>query len=265
MKGSTVYSLALETLAELAPEINASGTDVGLVLPTLAEALGDFSPLPREALFLGIAEDGLPVLLNLYDPLPGPLLVCADAGAGKTAFLQLAAKAVASLHDAEAVQFGAVTAYPEEWKGFDQSAHCAGIFPADHPSAAEFILSLGEWAHGNRSRQSVVLLMDDLSRVEGMEAEVRDTLRWLLLRGPARRLWPIVSLNPARAEDFLPWLELFHTRIFGQIKEGRLAGIAAASARGELASLVAGAQFAMREGPRWLRFWIPRLDEGAPR
>ncbi len=262
MNRSNIYSLALEALAELAPEINAAGADVGLVLPTLAEALADFSPLPREALFFGIAEDGLPVLLNLHDPLPGPLLVCADAGAGKTAFLQVVAKAIAEMHDADDVQFGVVTGYPEEWKDFDRSAHCAGIFPAYHKSAMEFILSLGEWAHANKSRQAVVLLLDDLSRIEEADAEARDTLRWLLLRGPARHVWPIVSLNPIRSGEFLPWLELFRTRIFGRVKEAGLAEIAARSARGELESLAAGAQFAMLEGSQWLRFWIPRLDKG---
>jgi len=262
MNKANVYSLALEALAELAPEINAAGADVTPVLPSLMEALADFAPLPREALFLGIADDALPILLNLNDPVPGPLLVSADEGAGKTAFLKLVAKALIELRHPNDVQFGALTAYPEEWKGFDQSAHCAGIFPVYHKSAMDFILSLGEWAHTNKSRQSVVLLLDDLTRVEGADPEAKDTLRWLLLRGPARRVWPIVTLNPARGESVLPWLELFRTRIFGTIKDAGLAEPLARSAGGELESLVKGSQFAMLEGSNWLRFWIPRLDEG---
>lgn len=262
MKTTHTYSLALEALAELAPEINAAGADVRPVLPSLGEALADFASLPREALFLGIADDALPILLNLHDPVPGPLLVSADDGAGKTAFLKLVAQAITELHDPGDVQFGVVTAYPEEWKGFDQNAHCAGIFPAYHKSAMDFLLSLGEWAHSNKSRQSVVLLVDDLSRMDESDSEAKDTLRWLLLRGPARHVWPIVSLNPTQSENLLPWLELFRTRIFGRIQNARLAESVAGSARGELESLVKGSQFAMLEGSHWLRFWIPRLDEG---
>ena len=261
MNKSNTYSLTLEALAELAPEINAAGADVTPVLPSLTEVLADFTSLPREALFLGIADDALPILLNLHDPVPGPLLVSADEGAGKTAFLQLVAKALIELHDPNEAQFGVVTAYPEEWKGFDRAAHCAGVFPAHHKSAMDFILSLGEWAHANKSRQSVVLLVDDLSRMEEADPEAKDTLRWLLLRGPARHVWPIVSLNPSQSESVLPWLELFRTRIFGAIKDARLAESIARSAGGGLESLVKGSQFAMLEGSHWLRFWIPRLDE----
>lgn len=256
------YSLALEALAELAPEINAAGADVRPVLPSLSEVLADFASLPRSALFLGIADDALPILLNLHDPVPGPILVSADEGAGKTAFLQVVAKALIELHDPSEVQFGVVTAYTEEWKRFEQSPHCAGIFPAHHKSAMDFILSLGEWAHANKSRQSVVLLVDDLSRMEEADPEAKDTLRWLLLRGPARHVWPIVSLNPSQSEDILPWLEFFRTRIFGTIKNTRLAGPITRFAGGELEALVKGSQFAMLEGSNWLRFWIPRLEDG---
>lgn len=262
MNKSNIYALTLEALAELAPEINAAGADVTPVLPSLTEVLADFASLPREALFLGIADDALPILLNLHDPVPGPLLVSADEGAGKTAFLKLVTKALVELHDPNDVQFGVLTAYPEEWKGFDQTAHCAGIFPMYHKSAMDFILSLGAWAHTNRSSQSVVLLMDDLTRMEDANPEIKDTLRWLLLRGPARHVWPIVSLNPAQSESVLPWLELFRTRVFGTIKDAGLAKAVTRSAGGELESLVAGSQFAMLEGSHWLRFWIPRVDEG---
>ena len=262
MNKHNTYALALEALAELAPEINAAGADVSPVLPSLSEALADFPSLPREALFLGIADDGLPVLLNLHDPVPGPLLIAADEGAGKTALLQMLAKGIIELPEPGEVQFGVITAYPEEWKEFIQAAQCAGVFPVYHKSAMDFIISLGEWAHANKSRQSVVLLVDDFSRMEEADGDAKDTLRWLLLRGPARHVWPIVSLNPNQSEGVLPWLELFRTRIFGRIQNARLAEPVSGSARGGLESLVRGSQFAMREGSQFLRFWIPRLNEG---
>lgn len=262
MDKPTIYSLALEALAELAPEINAAGADVAPVLPSLTEALSDLAPLPRASLFFGIAEDGLPVLLNLHDPLPGPLLVCAESGAGKTAFLKVVAQAVVEIHDPNEVQFAVLTAHPEEWKGFDPHAHCAGIFPLYDKAAMDFIFSLGKWAHENKPRQFIALLVDDFSRMEEADPEAKDTLRWLLLRGPTRRVWPIVSLDPKQSESVLPWLELFRTRIFGRIQNARLAESVTGSARGGLESLVKGSQFAMLEGARWLRFWIPRLDEG---
>jgi hypothetical protein len=255
------YLLALEALAELAPEINASHINGTPTLPSLAEILIDLASLPREALFLGIADDGLPILLNLHDPVPGPLLISADDGAGKTAFLKLIAKALIELHDPGDVQFGVVTANPEEWKGYEKAPHCAGIFPVYQKSAMDFILSLGEWAHMNKSRQSVVLLVDDLSRMADVDPAAKDTLRWLLMRGPARHVWPIVSLDPSKCINVQPWLELFRTRIFGTIQNTDLTESIIRSTGGGLESLVKGSQFSVREGTDWLRFWIPRLED----
>jgi len=75
------FSLMLEAMAELQPEIEAaqqalrpgSGQAKPMpVAPSLADSLSELGPLPREALLLGLASDGLPVLLNLCDPHPGP-------------------------------------------------------------------------------------------------------------------------------------------------------------------------------------------------
>ena len=80
------FSLMLEAMAELQPEIDAAlrqDSDLPRPVPpapSLAESLSELGPLPKEAMLLGLASDGLPVLLNLHDPHPGPLLVAADPG-----------------------------------------------------------------------------------------------------------------------------------------------------------------------------------------
>lgn len=254
--------LALEALAELAPEINMAEANVVPVLPSLNALLDEAGPLPREVIFLGIAEDGLPILLNLRDPVPGPLLISADQSAGKTAFLKHLAHSLIKLCYPADVQFGVITANPEEWKGIDQFGHCAGVFPVYQKSAKDFIFSLGQWAHRNTSHQTVLLLVDDLSRMTETHADAKDTFRWLLLRGPARHVWPIVTVNPSKYQDVLPWLELFRTRIFGNIKDTALAEYISDSTVGGLESLVPGTQYALREGPDWLRFWIERPKGG---
>lgn len=262
MTENNPFLLAVEALTELAPEINAARASILPNMPALSEILAEAAPLPREALFLGMADDGLPVMMNLYDSVPGPLLLTADEGAGKTTFLQMIAEAIARTHEHSELQFGVVTPNPEEWNSFERSSHCSGIFPVYQRNAADYIFSLGEWAHTNRSRQFVVLLVDDFSRATEMEPEAKDTLRWLLLRGPARHVWPIVTLKSSRIMDIQPWLEYFRTRIFGTIKDQSLAETITGSDDSALGSLMRGSRFAMREGREWLRFWIPRLDQG---
>lgn len=262
MTENNPFLLAIQALSELAPEINAARTTILPSMPALSTVLDEAAPLPREALFLGMADDGLPVLMNLYDSVPGPLLLAADEGAGKTTFLQMVAEAITRTHDPSEVQYGVVTPNPEEWSHFERSGNCAGIFPVYQRNATDYIFSLGEWAHTNRSRQFIVLLVDDLSRVTEIDADAKDTLRWLLLRGPARHVWPIVTLKSSRIMDVQPWLDNFRTRIFGMIKDQSLAEYITVSKDSSLDTLVRGSRFAMREGMNWLRFWIPQPEHG---
>ena len=255
------YALMLEALAELKPEIDsARRSQLAPALPPLSEVLAEFGPMPQEALFLGVASDGLPVLLNLHDPIPGPILISGDAGTGKTGLLQTIASAAGKMHQPENLQFGVLTSHPDEWNGLEEIPNNVGVFPLYHQSADDFILSLASWAHGNKtSQQSVLLLLDDLEAATNLDFDTKQNLRWLFLRGPARRVWPITTLNPARMEGITPWLDAFHTRILGRVENAsHVRSFAAENA--ELDSLSTGTQFALREGDHWLRFWRPNFD-----
>jgi len=257
------YTLMLEALAELKPEIEAANVEpkpqVTSALPTLEEVLNEFGPMPEEAMFLGVASDGLPVLLNLHDPVPGPILIAGDAGTGKTNLLQTIAVAIAMMHQPEEVQFGALTGHPEEWNGLEEAPNNVGIFSIHDRAAEDFILSLASWAHGNKSsKQIVLLLIDDLETISKLDYDTQQNLRWLLLRGPARRVWPIITINPNRMGNSFDWLEAFHTRIYGSIQNVHLARQMDAH-NADLDSLNIGTQFVLREGKHWLRFWTPRI------
>ncbi|NJC97708.1 MAG: hypothetical protein FIB03_15460 [Anaerolineae bacterium] len=258
------FPLALEALAELKMEMQASSSGSSTpqakpmpAAPSLNSVLSEIGPLPREALFLGIASDGLPVLLNLHDPLPGPLLVTADAGAGKTIFLQTIAQSLVHTHNPEDVQYGVITKYPEEWEGVKQTGHCVGIFPTFHNSAQDFILSLASWAHENKNpRQAILLMIDDLEEVARLDFDTVQNLRWLLLRGPARRVWPVITMNAERYGQVLAWIPGFRTRIFGRIKDGRVAGALGGDKASAFDTLEPRVQFSLRESENWIRFWL---------
>ena len=260
------FSLVLETLSELRPEIEArrnaqTELDSRLipipVAPALEDVLDEIGPMPREALFMGIAPDGLPVLLNLHDPSPGPILVAGDSGAGKTAFLQNIARGVEQMHEPGDVQFGVITAFPDEWEDVQDCTHCAGIFPVYHSSAVDFLYSLSEWAHDNKgSQQSVMLLLDDLENMEQVDFDARQTLRWLLLRGPLRRVWPVITVNAERALQVEAWLEAFRTRVFGHVGQNHPV-LFEQGDKSIFQSLKSGLQFALPEGKNWMKFWVP--------
>lgn len=257
------FSQALEAFARLKQE-GASTEPVQTqpvpAAPTLDAVLARIGPLPRQALFLGVATDGLPVLLNLHDPLPGPMLVIGETGTGKTAFLQSIASGLARTHAESEVQFGVVTDRVQEWKGMRKTSHQVGIFDVQHKSAQDFILSLASWAHSNRNpQQSVLLLVDDLEAIARMDREVLQNFRWLLLRGPSRRVWPLITLNADRYGQVLAWIEIFRTRVFGRVTSRRAAEALGGDRSSALDQLEAKVQFSLRENDGWLRFWLPSL------
>jgi hypothetical protein len=257
------FSLALQALTELKTDL--STRPVVSHPPALRDVLTEIGSLPAEALFLGIASDQLPVLLNLYDPHPGPMLVAGDSGSGKTAFLQTLAQSVIQTHRAADVQFGVITNYPDEWEAIEATSHRVGVFPVGHQGTQAFMKSLASWAHSNKNtHQCVLLLVDDLESVESLDLESVQNFRWLLLRGPARRVWPIVTLNAPRYGQVISWLPNFRTRVFGRVANGRVAEALGGDQASALGQLEARIQFCLREkdprgspGDNWLRFWLP--------
>jgi hypothetical protein len=262
------FSTALQALTELKTESSTPASSAKPVVgaaPALSHVLAEIGPLPAEALFLGVASDNLPVLLNLYDPHPGPMLIAGDAGSGKTAFLQTIAHSVVQTHRSDDVQFGVITNYPDEWESIEATPHRVGVFPVGHKSTQEFMQSLATWAHSNKNtHQCVLLLVDDLESVASLDLETVQDFRWLLLRGPARRVWPIVTLNAQRYGQVISWLQNFRTRVFGRVANGRVAEALSGDKASGLSQLEARMQFSLREKDpqsgsvdNWLRFWLP--------
>jgi len=252
------FSMALQALTELKTETPVSASKPMPVAPALSDVLAEIGRLPSKALFLGVASDNLPVLLNLHDPHPGPMLVAGDAGSGKTAFLQTLAQSITLTHRSNEVQFGVITNYPDEWESIEPTPHRVGVFPVGAASTQEFVHSLASWAHANKNtQQCVVLLVDDLESVASLDPETVQHFRWLLLRGPARRVWPIVTLSAPRYGQVLSWLQNFRTRVFGRVAHVRVAEALGGDRASALSQLEARIQFSLREREDWLRFWLP--------
>jgi hypothetical protein len=255
------FSLMIDALTELAIEEQAHRTPPIADLPTLRSVIAATSPLPHEAALLGLAGDGLPVLLNLYDPIPGPILISGDQASGKTSLLQTIARAVELLHSPSEVQYSVVTQYPTEWTRFHNSQNNAGIYAAQDPTARDLIQSLVTWAHNNKGdQQSVLLLIDDLEALTKLDQQTEQNLRWLLLRGPSRRIWPIITINAGQARNIETWLDFFHTRLFGFTRDSNDSQMLTGSSSKTLDGLIAGSEFTMREGNNWLNFWVPTIE-----
>jgi hypothetical protein len=262
MNETNHFTLMIETLAEVVEEQSTNRTTSKESILSLRSVLAEFPPLPNESLFLGVAQDGLPVLLNIYDPIPGPIFITGDQGCGKTKLLLTIARAAEMLHLPSQVLYAAITPYPDEWNNLANSHSNVGIHETRNPSTEIFLQGLVNWAHNNKGEeQSILLFIEDLESITKLDGQAEQNLRWLLLRGSSRRVWTFVTLNASRARDLDAWLDFFRTRLFGHIQDKSDAQSVAGDFGEVFNKLLKGTEFTMREGNNWLNFWIPALDE----
>jgi hypothetical protein len=231
-------------------------------MPSLEQVLERIGPLPEEALFLGQAEDGSSVLLNLHDPKTGPLLIAGAEGTGKTQFLHSIAQFVQTTHSAQQIQFGVITNRVEEWPDWLAGPpECVGVFASHGSGAKRFVQSLAMWLRAGRtSGQSVLMLVDGLDELAGWDESTLACLQAVFARGTEKRVWPIVTLHPRNRARVEAWLELFHLHLLEFGLPWEPAGMALESQTGSQISPVDGPWFTLREGAGWLRFWIPSVS-----
>jgi hypothetical protein len=261
MSTTNQFQLALQAYQEIQAELRQEGQSLPIAPETsFTEAqVEQATPIPDGSLLLGLAEDRLPVLLDLYDPTPGPLLVAGDGGSGKTAVLKSLARA-SGLQNPGDIQFSVLTPFPEEWTTLETLPNCLGIWPAFHPSAYDFLSQLISWAEGlPETRQAVLLLFDGLDLLNGSDFQSQHDLRWLLMYGPERQVWPVVTVNPGRLSRIQTWLDYFHTRILGQVKHAYNARLLLDNPEINLSDLLPGMQFGLSQSNGWLKFYLPPL------
>jgi hypothetical protein len=229
--------------------------------PALDVALASLGPLPEHGALLGIASEGTPVMLNLRDATPGPLLVVGDAGSGKTGLLRFTAAALSRTHFPTRAQFCVLTTTASEWDELGQCQHCLGILDPRDSTAGDALGWLMDMIYGRTQGRAMLLLVDDLT---SLMPDALDALSRILLEGPAAGLWPLVTVNTYAALQWLGYLGAFQTRIFGRISEKGAAGMLAPAPDGGLNNLLAGAQFCLRSQGHWLRFWTGNwlLEDG---
>src|SRR5271157_5792869 len=161
MNPTNRFSLTLHNLAKLAADNNKFHSAPSPALPSLNSVLTEFAPLPRTALFLGLANDGLPILLNLLDPLPGPIMIVGDEGSGKANFLRSISSSVDRVHSPQEVRYSVISDNLSEWKNVKSSKNCENQLSTHESGIASHLNSMVAWAHSNKGSQEIYLLLID--------------------------------------------------------------------------------------------------------
>jgi len=253
-------TLALKALREVQTELGQEAAAGQALFPSLADVLETLDAPHPDTLLFGVASDGLPLLLNLRDSRSGPLLVLADRGSGKTAFLQFLAHATNRLLPSTKVNYAILSNFADEWRDFTDEAHCLDILPTYGEATTQLLYELAcrvEAAETGPLSPAVLILFDGLDSVSHLDPAGQENLRYLLQFGPRAGIWPIVSVNAEHALKLPEWLSFFHTRIYGRISAADVAAELTPLPGAGLSTLFPGAQFCLRQRSHWLRFWMP--------
>lgn len=238
--------------------------------PSLESLLAQVGELPPYSLTLGACDDGLPFLLDLNYPAPGALLVCGDAGCGKTRLLHALADSAIAQNGAEQVQFSILALDSQVYLDLTTTDHCQEIFPVDDPVVVDLIQELSQLVEARRRGRpedpAIVLLIDGLAECLGsLDQDTFERLYRLARHGPRARVWTIASLDTRQLQSVDGrFLAAFRTHLLGRIRNRRSAeSLAEPGAPIDTRDLEDGL-FLMPYGEEWLRLWTCAASQPAP-
>lgn len=224
------------------------------------------SDLPAETAVLGLGEDGLPLLFDLRDPRPGPILILGDKFCGKTRLLQTIVQSLILRNRSSQVQFAVLSGKPEQWRPLQQTRpdYFLCLYSNYERAAAATILEMCDLVEARQQGEpvdrSILFLIDGMDTVPYMDFGVRMNFEWLLKQGPAARIWPLAALDSESAMQQLHWVNRFRTRLIGAISRPDYGRDLALSNEMNPADLIPGSQFAVRLNRNWLIFNLPNLE-----
>jgi len=229
--------------------------------PAFEAVLKQLVGVPRETALLGVCEDGLPVLLDLNDPAPGSLLVCADDFDLRMGVLRTLLQSAMALNSPRHVQFLVLSARPQEWQDWlpeNESRHCLGVEEIREEGAARWLLKLSTWADQRRTLgkdgPSVLVMIDDLSAATRLEYEARVNFDWLVREGPAVKIWPVASAAAESLPGLGRWARLFQSAILGAALDAEVYRESFQLGEEELALFTDAERMAVRIQNQWLKF-----------
>ena len=231
---------------------------------TLEQFLKKFGHANDPIIPIGVTDAARPLLLDLDDPQPGPILISGDNTTANRELLKvLAHSACANLSVGE-IKFLVITSQPEDWKGWPGSLQkperCLAVLEKGSPDLGDWIIQLAEQVEQRFNRRQasapILLLIDGLELISRAESDVQLNFEWLCQNAPGAQVWPVATLPTGLALEMGRWIRHFHTRLIGKMPNRAAARLGLSSGL-DSEGLVDGRQFAVRIQDEWINFWLP--------
>lgn len=185
--------------------------------PTLEEVLEN-TPIPYDAVFLGMADDGLPMMMSTITNNSNILIWNGEVG-----FLKTVAEYVMKRdsNNKNEIEFIVFTNNIEEWEFLAKETNnkantpCIGIIPFWDKLANQILLGIASWIHqGIRPNHSIIVLIEGVENVLKMDLDARQNFHYIFTKGKDRKVFAIGTVP--NGEDLLGLQDLFQSSEYNQ-------------------------------------------------
>jgi hypothetical protein len=252
---------------EIPEHFNATIPDPRLYqqLPSLEEVLQDQSrSLPQRSLLLGLCEDGLPLVLDLTDPESGAFLIAGDSGFDNSALLHSILTAAHKGNREKDVSLHLISPHADYLLNFHRMPNFKISY---EPHRAEIRIVLEELVnlvvkrqhdHKDSHLPAHIFAIDGLDLLyQSLDPQSKLHLDWLIQQGPAAGVWVFATIEATYlADQVIPTLDLFPSRILGRINQPNLARHLSGLSRSYLTDLYPGLEYFVRTNGQSFNIWI---------
>lgn len=170
------------------------------------EEIMDTVEFPENAVFMGVAEDGLPVLFDVLDEKVPNILIWQ----GRVDILKVIAEYIMRVQRGNRrktdIEFLILTSNPDHWKFLYnmsptamQQTPCIAVALIGSDLADQLILTLASWVNGaKKAGKTVLVLVDDVSKMFDMDFNVVQNMKYILHNGGRRSVFVIGTSHEQR-------------------------------------------------------------------
>lgn len=196
----------------------------------LSRFIKDTGSLPAYALVMGIAQDGLPVLMNVKDSMTPNVVVWDRMAKQGLKILKVIAEYIFLHHKSvgypkdKVIEFVVLTRYPEDWGelneygvGMTGKTSCIGIIPFCSKLAGQVMYGLAGWCSEphRASKNPVIVLVDELENLRNCDDDFKRDFRCVQMLGRKKNVYVVGTASKTNFHQVQDWLDGFQAEIYG--------------------------------------------------
>lgn len=198
--------------------------DIQMQKQSLKQFVKGLGKMPFGSVLIGIAQDGLPVALSVRDSKAPNIIVWNKLVRQGLRILKVIAEYLFLYHKSDHIEFVVFTTHPKDWGelneygyGTNSKTACIGIIPFHSDLATVVMRGLATWTHESHKapKAPVIILMDGMENLEGVDEEFRFNFRYILLKGKDKYIYTVGTSHKKHFHLIHHWLEGFQREIYG--------------------------------------------------